>query len=492
MSEASTPIASKSVPKAQRHKIDPAKIDYTSDKQRNAVQALMDEFTISTDLLKDIKNNFIEGMNKGLERDGETLAMIPSHVLGRLDGSEIGSYLALDIGGTNLRVVSVHLTGKGKPETYQTKYPIEEKLKVGEAKALFDYMADKVGSFLDEHKIKVAPGTQIELGFTFSFPVLQTSINRGKLIKWTKGFSAAGMVGKDPVAFLQDAFTRRHIPVRVAALVNDTVGTLLAHAYENPDTVMGVILGTGCNGAYIENIDKIKKWKDEDGEDVAKEMIINMEFGAFDKERAILPLTMFDNKLDRKSVNPNSQILEKMIAGMYLGEITRNVLLNLIDRRLLFQGQTSPDLNQMWTFETAYMSAIEADTSPRLHATRKILESTLSFQSTELIDRQITKLVVELVGRRAARLSAAAIAGVLEHTGQWKQKAAIGIDGSLFEYYPSFDTDIMDGLVEVFGEGVRSNVSIGLAQDGSGVGAALCALLAAKHSSNGAGTPNVV
>ena len=72
---------------------------------------------------------------------------------------------------------------------------------------------------VDEQNIKVAPGTQIELGFTFSFPVLQTSINRGKLIKWTKGFSASGMVGKDPVAFLQDAFTRRHIPVRVGMRV---------------------------------------------------------------------------------------------------------------------------------------------------------------------------------------------------------------------------------------------------------------------------------
>ncbi|KAF8986758.1 glucokinase [Haplosporangium bisporale] len=173
-----------------------------------------------------------------------------------------------------------------------------------------------------------------------------------------------------------------------------------------------------------------------------------------------------------------------MIAGMYLGEITRNVLLNLIDRRLLFQGHISPDLNQMWTFETAYMSTIEADGSPHLHATRKILESTLSFPATSLNDRQIVKLVVELVGKRAARLSAAAIAGILEHTGAWHQKAAIGIDGSLFEYYPSFDTDIMDGLVEVFGQDVRNNISIGLAQDGSGVGAALCALLAAKHANS--------
>ncbi|KAF9577504.1 glucokinase [Lunasporangiospora selenospora] len=287
------------------------------------------------------------------------------------------------------------------------------------------------------------------------------------------------MVGKDPVAYLQDAFNRRHIPVRVAALVNDTVGTLLAHAYNNPDTVMGVILGTGCNGAYIEKIDKIEKWKSQTP---AKEMVINMEFGAFDKERAILPLTMFDNKMDRKSVNPGKQLFEKMIAGMYLGEITRNVLLNLIDRRLLFQGNVTADLNQMWTFETAYMSTIEADNSPTLHATRKILESTLNFPSTSLNDRQVVKTVVELVGKRAARLSAVALAGILEHTGAWKQKSAIGIDGSLFEYYPSFDSDIMDGLEEILGAEVRQNVRIGLAQDGSGVGAALCALLAAKHN----------
>lgn len=170
-----------------------------------------------------------------------------------------------------------------------------------------------------------------------------------------------------------------------------------------------------------------------------------------------------------------------MIAGMYLGEITRNILLNLIDRRLVFEGNISPDLNQMWTFETAYMSTIEADHSANLRDTQTILESTLSFASTTLTDRQIVKAIVELVGRRAARLSAAALAGILQHTEAWKQKAAIGIDGSLFEFYPSFDTDIMDGLEEVFGGEVRQNVTLGLAQDGSGVGAALCALLAAKH-----------
>ncbi|KAG0211369.1 hexokinase-domain-containing protein [Mortierella sp. GBAus27b] len=475
----STPIASRIIHKKSRSPIDFSQIEFTSVKQKNALAALVDDFTITPQMLKDIKDNFKGSMMKGLKRDGETVPMITSHVVGRLDGSEVGSYLALDVGGTNLRVVSVHLNGGGQISTRQTKYKIEESLKVGDAKSLFDFMAVCVDSFLDEHQIPVRGDTQFELGFTFSFPVLQTSINRGTLISWTKGFNAPGMVGKDPVAYLQDAFNRRHIPVRVAALVNDTVGTLLAHAYNHPETVMGVILGTGCNGAYIEKISNIEKWR---GETAAQEMIINMEFGAFDRERAILPLTMFDNKMDRKSVNPNKQIFEKMIAGMYLGEITRNILLNLIDRRLLFEGNISADLNQMWTFETAYMSSIEADHHASLPETQKILESTLSFSSTTLNDRKIVKAVVELVGKRAARLSAAALAGVLEHTGCWQHKAAIGIDGSLFEFYPSFDTDIMDGLEEVFGPEVRQNVSLGLAQDGSGVGAALCALLAAKHA----------
>lgn len=37
-------------------------------------------------------------------------------------------------------------------------------------------------------------GRERELGFTFSFPVRQTSIASGTLIKWTKGFSIEDVV----------------------------------------------------------------------------------------------------------------------------------------------------------------------------------------------------------------------------------------------------------------------------------------------------------
>lgn len=59
------------------------------------------------------------------------------------------------------------------------------------------------------------------LGLTFSFPVEQTALDSGKLLTWTKGFSAKNAIGKDIVRLLQDAFDRKNMHVRCVALVND-------------------------------------------------------------------------------------------------------------------------------------------------------------------------------------------------------------------------------------------------------------------------------
>ena len=79
------------------------------------------------------------------------------------------------------------------------------------------------------------------------------------------------------------------------------------------------------------------------------------------EQRTILPTTPFDNKLDRESINPRFQASEKFISGLYLSEITRNILLHLIDHcpPLLFSGLSTPTLNTHYGFDTAYMSEIE-------------------------------------------------------------------------------------------------------------------------------------
>ena len=49
----------------------------------------------------------------------------------------------------------------------------------------------------------------------------------------------------------------QNVKVHVAALVNDTVGTLLAQAEYDSETAVGLILGTGTNACYVERIAKV-------------------------------------------------------------------------------------------------------------------------------------------------------------------------------------------------------------------------------------------
>lgn len=66
----------------------------------------------------------------------------------------------------------------------------------------------------------------IPLGLTFSFPVEQTALGSGKILTWTKGFSAKNAIGHDVVKLLQDAFDRKRMGVRCVALVNDASDTI--------------------------------------------------------------------------------------------------------------------------------------------------------------------------------------------------------------------------------------------------------------------------
>nr|VWP00683.1 Zn(2)-C6 fungal-type domain-containing protein [Ganoderma boninense] len=232
---------------------------------------------------------------------------------------------------------------------------------------------------------------------------------------------------------------------------------------------------------------------------------------------------------------------------MYLGEITRNVLLSLIDagpKPLLFNGRSSDVLNTHYGLDTAVMSEVEEvweserefvvptespeqgksrpnGSSPlkstatpdivdwqdarsvdvdqlsgedlkRLERIREVIIQRLSLPSEDvsLRDAAIVRWAASLVANRAAKLSACAVAAVLVQTGRAKlgggfstneEKIGVGVDGSLIQHYPNFNTRLRDSLGELVGEEVEKKVQIGLAKDGSGVGAALCALQAIKQ-----------
>jgi hexokinase len=84
-----------------------------------------------------------------------------------------------------------------------------------------DFIATSINAFItSEHinaKIVEHPSDSdtLELGFTFSFPVTQTAIDAGMLLRWTKGFNCPGAVGQDIVQLLQEALNRNKVNVHV-------------------------------------------------------------------------------------------------------------------------------------------------------------------------------------------------------------------------------------------------------------------------------------
>ncbi|XVE70503.1 hypothetical protein DITRI_Ditri10aG0077600 [Diplodiscus trichospermus] len=349
--------------------------------------------------------------------------------------------------------------------------------------ALFDYIASALAKFVatESEDLHVSPGRQRELGFTFSFPVRQTSISSGTLIKWTKGFSIDDTVGQDVVGELTKAMERAGLDMRVAALVNDTIGTLAGGRYYNPDVVAAVILGTGTNAAYIECAHAIPKWHGllpKSGD-----MVINMEWGNFRSSH--LPLTEYDEALDAESLNPGEQIFEKIISGMYLGEIVRRVLFKMAEEAAFFGDTVPPKLRIPFILRTPHMSAMHHDTSPDLKVVGAKLKDILEISNTSLKMRKVIVELCDIVAARGARLSAAGIVGILKKLGRdtvkdgEKQKSVVALDGGLYEHYTKFRDCMESTLRELLGEEVYENIAIELSNDGSGIGAAL---LAASHS----------
>lgn len=510
------------------------------------------------------------------------------------DGSEKGVYLAIDLGGTNFRVCSVQLHGDSTYSITQTKTSIPPELMLAPTcKQLFHFLALRVREFLvanhpddiEQYSLeRIQHGTMTDsyrrhsyrrLGFTFSFAYQQLALNRGTLLKWTKGFDIADAVGQDPCALLQTELDELQVPVLVTALVNDTVGTLMARSYTSPGkstTLIGAVFGTGTNGAYVEKLSKVKKlhtspdFSHFDDDDL---MIINTEWGGFDDELSILPTTEFDIALDMDSVNPGSQHFEKRISGMYLGEVVRRALLSLVSTGRLTEPIADSLMQRRWGIDSSFLSIIAADNSKDLSVANAEVQRVFGVADVNIDQVHVVKLISEAVARRAIRLAAVAVAAVVIQSGRlmsnptshlgsrtklffsyfseylpqavhrtisqistlvnksfvWlflpfypslrtscgtiksldctgKMAARelskvpsqpviadetsvidVGVDGSLVEHYPDFQKIMRHALREIkeIGEAGEQRIRIGMARDGSGIGAALVARAAEQQ-----------
>lgn len=448
--------------------IDWTSMGVSSDYVR-ALRALRSSFKLPIDTMLVLREHFMSEAAKGLAGEPSSLKMLPTFVTKRVTGAEKGDFFALDLGGTNFRVLRLRLEGDGVvgPVT-SMKFSIPDDVKTGTGDELFGFLADSVARFC---ALECGGNPHGSLGFTFSFPVEQTALNAGKLLVWNKGFGASGCLGEDVVALLQQQFESRGIELRVEALANDTVGTMEAAAYRRPDTAMGVILGTGTNACYVEKTANVTKW---DGKP-SDEMVLNTEWGNLQMAAF---MNGYDRAVDAATTNPGLQTFEKMISGMYLGEICRVALLDPTVARG-FSADARAGLKAAFgakgSLESATLAAIEADTSPTLAEAERLLAG--MGVSTTPRDRALLREACVCVSTRAARLSATAVGALLDHA-RMRDACTVAVDGTVFEKYPWFNERMEAGLVELLGPERADGIKLVLAKDGSGIGAAIIACLA--------------
>ncbi|EFN54251.1 hypothetical protein CHLNCDRAFT_135795 [Chlorella variabilis] len=240
-----------------------------------------------------VRDALVEQMEAGLRCQPGGLMMLPSYVDVLPSGHEQGDCYAIDLGGTNLRVAHVQL-GQERGATQAVhirracvvEWPIPEEHYDTDGGGLLRYVARCTA----------------EVNF------------RGRYL-----------VGQDVVAALRAELAAEGLPGAVVpAVMNDTVATLVALRYREPDTQLGIILGTGTNCAYLERSAAVGKLPAGfAGRGAA--MVVNSEWA--DMRCAALPGCLEDLWVDCSSTHPGSGLFEKQVSGLYLGEVARRILL---------------------------------------------------------------------------------------------------------------------------------------------------------------------
>lgn len=416
--------------------------------------------------VKAVAEAFAAELQVALQGKGSSLKILPSY-LAKPSGQEQGEYIAIDLGGTNVRVMKVRLLGGGvfeiaahasRPLTDSaTGYDLTSSASTG--RELFAFVASLVAEVLSVKR-------SYALGITFSYPMRQEAVDKATLLEWTKEIKTSQTVGQDIKELLSSALKEHGLGlIEPKAVINDTVATFMAKAYAESAVCAGSICGTGHNTCYLEPSLRTA---------AGLPMIINTEAGNF----ALLYQNRYDQLLDCQSLDPGRQRLEKMVSGKYMGELFRLVILDLVERGLLSASFSAADLmKQPYSVSAEVLNWLSADSPTQNRKLRNWLdEQGLSGYRPEDIDT--FRMVAQAVMDRAAKLIAATYIAITDKIKHSPQHSIIAVDGSVFLKIPGF-LERVEMVIRQHRQGLPT-VVLRPASNGSNLGAAVAAAQACR------------
>lgn len=442
------------------------------------------------------------------------VCMLPSYNYVLPTGTEHGTYLALDVGGSTFRVALIELNGRDKAMRIVrvASSVIDNSVKLLEGTEFFDWMAEQIEAMLSDVGADYGRGeVPLAMGLSWSFPIDQTALNSGLVIHMGKGFMCSnGTVGQELGHLIIQSCHKRSLNVEVAAIVNDSSAALLSRAYVDPKTRMSLILGTGTNMAIHFPVHEIGRAKfgvrPHGWFDYAKHVIINSEMSMFGG--GVLPMTRWDEILNRTHLRPDYQPLEYMITGRYLGEIVRLIIVEAVETARLFGGELPHSMREPYSFDTSIVAFLEEDSSASLAASAALLQKEHTFPSYPSVkDLRFLRHICQTVSRRAAGYLATAIysmwclrnevelpsssvakAVVKESPGvtiveseDSSKNLSIACDGTVINKYPGFRArcqDYLNQLIEQTHPGSGACIRLDPAPESAILGAAVAVAVA--------------
>lgn len=149
---------------------------------RRRIEDLCRDLVVNNDHIHVVEQRMRQAIEKGLNKESHDQASIkcyPTYVRYLPSGHEQGKFLALDLGGTNFRVLCVDI-GENKKFSMESKvFAIPKRIMLGSGDKLFDHIAECLHTFVVEHNLT---DKKLPLGFTFSFPCQQEGLAKVRYV----------------------------------------------------------------------------------------------------------------------------------------------------------------------------------------------------------------------------------------------------------------------------------------------------------------------
>ncbi|XP_031108373.1 probable hexokinase-like 2 protein [Ipomoea triloba] len=433
--------------------------------------------------LRNIADDIVSDMRDALSSSQKcsSLQMLPCDVASLPTGEEPGLHYGINLRGDNFLVLRARLGGKREPVTELSKQEIvipPEVIK-GTYKDLFDLIALELSEFISMHgdSTKDMQG-QRKLGFTISqpLPVVEATASMDAAIINLKGSTIEDTEKDVYVNEINNCLEKHGVDLRVLGLVDDTVGVLAGGRYYSRESVAAVTLGMGTNVVYVDSAQAVEKWPGKLPQ--SSELVIDMQWGNFYSSH--LPITEFDVSLDTESTNPGYRRFEKLISGVYLGEIVRRVLLKIAQETGLYGDSVPPKLATPYVLRSRDMAEMHQDMSEDYEVINAKLKEIFEIADSTQMSREIVANICDIVAQRAARLIGAGIIAIINKLERLTNRISIiTVDGGIYDNYRVFRSYLNSSVWEMLGNELSDNVILEHSHGGSGAGSIF---LAALHS----------